>query len=136
MEEEAKGVDADKDPETFNVLQQSEDFQELRAIDEQNRARPGRRCPLTKAARCRWIGDCWFICLLNYHERKYRVALTTLFRLLRDISSMKLRIGVLSETLCAVDVNLSARKESDRFEASRQRVCSSNKQQLAFSLRG
>jgi hypothetical protein len=48
LEEEAEGVDADKDPETFNVLQRSEDFQELRAIDEQHKARPGRRCPFDK----------------------------------------------------------------------------------------
>jgi hypothetical protein len=73
---------------------------------------------------------------LNYREHKFHVALTTLLRLLRDISSMKFRIGVLSGTLCPADVNLSAREESDRFEASRQRVCSSNKQQLAFSSRG
>ena len=45
FEKEAESVDKDKDPETFNVLQQSRQFQDIRAVDEQDRARRGRGCP-------------------------------------------------------------------------------------------
>lgn len=44
LEEEAESVDADNDPETSDVLQQSHQFQMIRAWNEWNRCRPGGGC--------------------------------------------------------------------------------------------
>lgn len=50
-EREAERVEADKDPKTFDVLQQSRQFQYILERNEQNRSRPGGGCPFDAGGR-------------------------------------------------------------------------------------